>query len=304
LQLIIPVMKLQRSWRSARFSVPALLVAGCVDAPTAPARLPDLSADYAAFDHPTAVLPDASVPAIAGAFARAGTLPDGTGAFGLIPKLVSDSSQALSTEADLLDQFTVDGTAVARLSCAANATTPTTISTTSFSGAEAPSEALDPSATVVSGGPGTEQLTFDLGVEGSKVQRTLRGSAQNCALLLPGATALPMVSTGSADLMIDLGADLELGAPLTLPILVQATNVRGDSGTTTTAAAIAPTSYEARVTAEGAIELLVQPSAFGAPVSGTVVVTLFIDGRIGVSDQRGTWTCAKGGAPCAFASST
>lgn len=303
------MLKLQSFWGSARFIVPALLVAGCVDAPTAPARLPDLSADYAAFDHPTAALPDASVPAIAGAFARAGTLPDGTGAFGLIPKLVSDSSQALSSEAGLLDQFTVDGTAVARLSCAANPTTPTTISTTSFSAAGAAPEALDPSATVVSGGAGTGQLTFDLGVEGSQVQRTLRGSAQNCALLLPGASAVPVVSTGSADLMIDLGADLELGAALTLPILVQATNVHGDSGTTTattatTAAAIAPTSYEARVTATGAIELLVQPSAFGVPVSGTLVVTLFTDGRIGVRDQRGTWTCAKGGSPCAFASST
>jgi len=244
---------------------------------------------------------------VVGAFERAGTLPEGMGALGLIPKLVSDSNQALSDEAGLLDQFTVDGSASAHLPCTANGTTPTTVSATSFSAGGSPAESLNPSATVVTGGPGTGQLAFDLGVEGSKVQRTSRGSAQNCALVLPGPSGLPTVTTGSADLTVDLGDDLALGAPLTLPILVQATNVRANAGTSVAAAptaVITPTGYEARVTPDGAIELLVQPSTLGVPVTGTLVVTLFPDGRIGVHDQRGTWTCAKGGAPCAFASST
>lgn len=282
------------------FVIAALLSVGCVDAPSAPARQADLSADYAAFDHPTALLSEASVPTIAGAFARGDTLPEGTGAFGLIRQLVSDSNRALADQAGLLDQFTVDGSATASLPCTANATTPPTVSTASVSFDDGRTVSLSPSATVV-GGSTTGLLTFALGVENSKVQRTLRGSALNCALLLLGSSALPAVTTGSADLTVDLGEDLELGAALTLPILVQATNVRTDSGTAT--AALTAGGYEARVTEDGAVELLVQPSTFGISVEGTIVVTLFTDGTIGVRDQRGAWTCTKDGASCALSTS-
>ncbi|HEY3593695.1 MAG TPA: hypothetical protein VGL13_07470, partial [Polyangiaceae bacterium] len=243
-----------------------LLVAGCVDAPAAPPPQADLSVDYAAFDHPTAVLPDASVQTIATSFAAAGTLPEGMGAFGLIRKLVSDTNQALANETGLLDQFTVDGTAIARLPCTAGATTPPIITAASVAPSDDSTAALDPSAIVVGGDAGTGQLTFNIGVENSNVQRTLRGSAQNCQLVLPSATALPVVTTGSADLTVDLGQSLALGADLTLPILVQATHVQAVDGTSIDTAALAPTGDEVRVTNDGAIQILVQPSTFGAPV--------------------------------------
>jgi hypothetical protein len=266
------------------FVIAASLGAGCVDVPTTPARQADLSADYAAFDHPTASVPEASVPAIVNAFASSGNLATDLGAFGLVPKLVSDSNQALANQAGLLDQFTVDGTAVARLPCTGGTV-----------------QALDPSATIVGGEPGANELTFNIGVEDSKVQRTLRGSAQNCELVVPGSSGVPVVSTGSADLTVDLGEDLALGAELTLPVLIQATNVSVDSESTASTPA---NGYEVRVTADGSVQVLVQPSTFGVPISGTVVVTLFADGHIGVHDQRGTWTCTRNGTSCAFTPST
>src|SRR5947209_20216916 len=103
------------------------LGAGCVDAPSAPARQADLSLDYAAFDQPTATLPPASVQSVVSAFVLSNNVGQQIGAFGLIRKLVSDSNQALASEAGLIDQFTVDGAAVARLPCTATATTPANV---------------------------------------------------------------------------------------------------------------------------------------------------------------------------------
>jgi hypothetical protein len=301
----LTVVKPTLHWWSNLFCVSALLGVGCVDAPGAPPREQDLSADYAAFDHPSATLPDASVQSIASDFALAGNPTQGTGALGLIGKLVSDSNHALANQTGFLDQFAVDGNAVARLPCTASATPPPTVSTTSLSLGDNGIESLEPSATTVIGEPAGGLLTIHVGVENSKIQRTLRGSAQGCELILPGSSALPMMTTGSADLMLDLGEDLDLGASLTMPILVQATNLRADTSSVTDAAAtVAPNGDEVRVTVEGAIQMLVQPSTFGIPASGTIVVTLFTDGTIGVTDQRGTWICTRDQAPCRFAATT
>jgi hypothetical protein len=292
------------NWVPKLLVVSTLLAVGCVYAPNAPPRQDDLSADYAAFDQPNATLPDTSVQSIVNDFALAASPAQGTGVFGLVRKLVTDSNQALASEAGLLDQFTIDGTAVARLPCAASATTPPPVSTTSFSPIDNGAESLQPSAATVVGEPAVGQLTLNLGAENSKIQRTLVGSAQNCELMLLGSLALPVMTMGAADLRVDLGGDLELGAEPMLPILIRATNVQADSGVSTEATALAPDGYEVRVTAEGAVQLLVQPSTYGAPVSGTIVVTLFADGTIGVRDRRGTWTCTRDSVPCAFAAST
>jgi hypothetical protein len=285
--------------RGANPFVIAALLGGCVDAPRAPARVADLSVDYASFDHPTAVLPDTTVPTIAAAFVRAGDFSVGIGAFGLVRKLVSDSNQALANEAGLLDQFTVDGTAVAKLPCSASPTMSPAVSTSSLSSDS--TQSPDLSAPIVSGEAGL--LTFNLGVENSKVQRTLRGTAQHCELIVIGSSSLPTVSTGSADLLVDLGEDLALGVAVTQPILIQATNVRVDDGSSGTVLALAPGVDEVRMTGENGIQVLVQPSALGVSVTGTVVVTLLADGTMAVRDQQGTWTCTRDGTPCAFAAS-
>jgi len=293
------VLKLQ--WRRGpELFVFAALCGGCVDARGAPARVADLSVDYAAFDHPTAVLSDTTVPTIIAAFAGGPDISSGIGAFGLVRKLVSDSNQALANQAGLLDQFTVDGTAVAQLPCSATPAMSTTVSTSSV-GTD-PAEAPDLPAPIVSSQ--TSLLTFNLGVENSKVQRSLRGTAQNCELVLVGSSSLPIVTTGSADLLVDLGQDLALGVAVTEPILIQAMNVRvDDASSTTLLAPLMPGADEVRVTGEGAIQILVQPSALGASVSGTVVVTLFADGWIEVRDGKGNWVCTRDGA-CTFAASS
>ncbi|HEY2404377.1 MAG TPA: hypothetical protein VGI10_00135 [Polyangiaceae bacterium] len=279
-----------------KLALGALLSVACVDVPDAPARQAELSADYAAFDHPTATLSPANVAVIVSAFAASAAVPQGGGAFALLHKLVSDSNQALANEAGLLDDFTVAGSAEARLPCSAAAGAPPTVAVTS---ALSPSRASSPGLAAVSvpSVAAAGEIMLTLGVENSKIQRALRGSVEHCELLLIGSTALPAMTMGTADLTLDLGGDLEIGAELTLPILVRVTSVRADSPSTVAVTALPPSGYEFRLTNDGAVQLLIQAAMFSAPV-GTVVVTLSADGGLGVRDKRGAWTCPGNHAPC------
>lgn len=263
----------------AVLSVVMPLCPACVDVPSAPAPQADLSADYAAYDHPTATLTESNVRTMVTALGPSASAISQAGSFALVRQLVDESSTALASEAPFLDEVAVAGVAHARLPCVIETTAATT---------EPPPL------------PASKGIALEVGVENSAIQRVLSGSVAGCPLTLFADMDGVLRVTADADLLVDLGGNLALGDALTSPTLVRASNVRAIAASAAIAKEVTGTSYEVRVTTTNGVEVLVDPSTVGVAVKGTMVLVFETDGTVRFRDRNGFWTCTGGHTPCTF----
>ncbi|HEX6275842.1 MAG TPA: hypothetical protein VFZ53_22525 [Polyangiaceae bacterium] len=243
----------------------------CVGTPGAPPSGDDLSRLYRAYEEPTAELPvehvrpllDAAVAALGPHHALAGLhfVRDG----------LAEANRGLATRLDL-DDLELEGRVEATVLCPGPGAPP-------------------PSAN-------DGRVLARLGVRASHLQRSFGGTLDGCRFSLVTAFGEAQRLHLDAEFSADFGAHLRLGSPLPAALLVHLRNVAGTSESSLGAFDLARDEYHFRLTADDALEVLLDSVTLAGSDFGSVVVVLAPSGFVGIRERRGLWACGDASTPC------
>ncbi|HEY6561403.1 MAG TPA: hypothetical protein VI072_29220 [Polyangiaceae bacterium] len=239
----------------------ALSALGCASAPEAPEPPPAVIALAQQYETPTASLdPWTARAALERALPSMETRAVFAG-LSLVREIARDASSSIDTDREYL--FDLQGAISSRTTCPG------------FNGGGT-SRAED---------NGLIRLT--LGVTRSRIQRAFSGRAERCRYR-PEVDGAAVDVTVTADLELDLGRPLGLGEPLPEALLVRASKLSGDIQGDL-AAHLELTLAHFKLREDGTLETLVDLADFG--LSGTAVLSVRADQRLGVRVEEGEWIC-------------
>ncbi len=252
-----------------------MALVACATAPEPPVVPSEVVALAERYQHPTAVLDPVTVREL---LVRTDSLQGQLrplGGLRFIDGVVTDATRTAASGQRLPDG--VQGSITARAACRGTADE------------SSPDEATN----------GTIELT--IGIAGSRVQRALVGRATRCQL--PTAEAEQREAAAvvlSAELEVDFGGPLDLGSPRSSDVVILMRHVSGSVGND--AFDLGDGDVHLRLTADGALETLVDVGLLGIGATGTAVLQLRDDAKLAVRVSDGEWVCGAGkdGLPCAL----
>jgi hypothetical protein len=232
-----------------------------------PQAVATLAAQY---DAPTATLDPATARTI---FEQTASLRSALGSFTGLKFLRETLEDATAVEFDNMDIANdVQGSIAAHTACPGWENDPT------------PDDAIAGSIDVT------------MGVANSKVQRAFAGHATECRFLAGSAGAISNVQA-TMTLEVDLGSDLGFGDPAP-PILIRASNARITVNDMSVDLLEQGLSF--RLNTDASVSTLIDPTTFGFPMVGTLLLTARTDGSWALGVRDGEWVCMEGSQQCAF----
>ena len=241
--------------------------------PAPPPPPEDLSALAAQYDHPTGELPLEQVAPLVAEGLRRAELGETLSRLDFLRRAVSETSAGLgfNTNAiELLFQGRIDAT----VQCPSDGSLPTSDANSN----------------------GEVRLTF--GVEDSFLQRGFEGAAVECRFRVSLPSAPDVRVLLSANITGDLGADLPIGNISPVHMLLKLSNVSGVAASAGGTVDLPRSDFHFRITRDGALEILFDPTSIGLPDFGSVVFAVRPDGSFALRERRGEWVCGGGGAVC------
>jgi hypothetical protein len=247
-------------------------LASCVEMPEPPPEAEDLSALAARYDKPTADLAFERVQQIIEEARRRNQFSELLRRLQFIRTAISDTSTGLGVRTS--NRIELQGRLSATLPCPGDAPVRTT------------------------DGKVNGLLRMELGVADSRLRRGFQGWAEQCRWFVetPDMPAQRVVL--SARLVGDLGGDIGVGNTLPTDILLRLADVTGSATSTAGTVSIPFGEYHFRLTREEGFGTLIEPSTYGFPDVGSVVLVVRRDGSFGVRERRGEWVCGGGGQGC------
>lgn len=248
----------------------ALSALACAPAPEAPKPPAAVIALAQAYETPTASLDPSSVRAV---LERASPSLETLAVFAglsLVREIARDASSSIDTDRDYL--LDLQGTLRSRTPCPGDG-----------GGASRVED------------DGLIRLT--IGVDRSRIQRAFSGRAERCryATEVDGAAVDVTVSAG---LELDVGRALGLGEPLPQAVLVRASELSADIKGDIVAHPEHPLLHF-KLGEDGTLETLLDLADLG--LSGTAVLIVRADQRLGVRVEEGEWICGPTPSePCAL----
>jgi hypothetical protein len=252
-----------------------LFAAGCAQAPEPPAPLEDLSALALSYDHPTARLPGEQVRDFVLAARQYLQISELLTGLRFTRTLISETSAGLGANTAVED-LSISGVVHASVPCFG----------------DEPMRTLDAAT--------NGKLSATLGVQGSRLKRAFDGEFERCVFRVEPALVAPQRVSVSARVVADLGADLGIGDEFTGPLLMKLRDITGESSGGLGDFQLDSGEFHFRLRDDGAIDTLVDGAMFGLGETGSVLLSLRVDGTISLRDSLGEWSCDAEVALCAL----
>jgi hypothetical protein len=247
-------------------------LAGCVEMPSPPAEPEDLSGLGARYDRPTGDL----------AFERV--------------QLFIEEARRRNQFTELLRRLKFIRDALADTSIGLGARTSERLQLQGRLSATLPCPGDDPAPTA--DGQANGLLRIELGVSDSRLRRGFQGWAEQCKVFVETPDTPAQRVLVSARLVGDLGGDLGIGKTLPSAILLRLSDVSGTATSSAGSVTIPFGEYHFRLTRDEGFETLIEPSSYGFPDLGSVVLIVRRDGAFALRERRGEWVCGGGGQGC------
>jgi hypothetical protein len=251
----------------------ALGASACVQTPEPPPPPEDLSALAVRYDHPSAAIPSARIRDFALAADQYIKISKLLAGLRFTRTLISETSAGLDANTAAED-LSVSGTVHASLPCFGDGPIPTSDSATNG------------------------KLSVTLGVEESRLKRGFTGEFSRCRFRVEPALVAPQKVSVSAKFVGDLGSDLGIGSELTGALIMKLRDIVGESSGGLGDFPIASAEFHFRIAADGSVETLLDGTMFGLAETGSVLLSLRVDGTVSLRDSLGEWSCDAGITLC------
>jgi hypothetical protein len=142
------------------------------------------------------------------------------------------------------------------------------------------------------------KLSATLGIEESRLKRGFSGEFERCRFRVEPALVAPQSVSVSATLVGDLGTDLGIGSELTGALMMKLRDIVGESSGGLGAFPITSDEFHFRIAADGSVDTLLDGTMFGLGQTGSVLLSLRVDGTVSLRDSLGVWSCDAGVTLC------
>jgi hypothetical protein len=249
-----------------------LATSACIQVPEPPPAPEDLTALAAAYERPTASVPAAAIRALA---PNLGDLVQGADVLrglGFTRRVISDASVGLNSNT-AIKEFAISGEVRASAPCVGD-------------GDSAPTAPENGNVAVV------------LAVANSSLRRGFEGTLDRCVFSAQTASGEVERAVLSAHLVADLGADLTIGDELRTPLLIKLTEIAAEVVGGAANSLLGKGEFDFRLTADDAVESLIDGNDVGLAGSGTLLLGLRNDGTLSLRDRENEWICNQGAVSC------
>jgi hypothetical protein len=246
-----------------------LATSACIQVPEAPPAPEDLTALAAAYERPTASVPAAAIRALAPSLGDLVQGADVLRGLAFTRRVISDASVGLNSNT-AIKEFEIAGEVRASAPCMGDGT-----------------------ATAANG-----TVAVVLAVVNSSLRRGFEGTLDHCVFSAKTTTGEVERAVVSARLVADLGADLTIGDELRTPLLIKLTAIAAEVPGGAENSLLGKSEFDFRLTADDAVESLIDGRDVGLAGSGTLLLGLRNDGTLSLRDRQNEWVCNQGAVSC------
>jgi hypothetical protein len=244
-----------------------------VRTPDPPPAPEDLSRLLASYEHPSAIIPSDQVLGFALAAKPYIDIAQLLAGLKFTRTLISETSVGLDANTAAAD-LSVSGLVRASLPCFG----------------DGPARSFDAESN------GT--VSASLGVEDSRLKHGFEGRFERCLFRVEPALVAPQRVRLSATMIGDLGVDLAIGSEIVGPLMVKMRDIVVESSGGLGTFDDALDEFHFRLAPDGSLDTLLDGATLGLGATGTLLLSLRVDGMIALRDSRGEWSCDAGVTLC------